>query len=269
MYKTIIPVFLVAAMAIAAESCSGGSGSDTIEFETRTDSVGYLVPDYYGDSVYSAAKYSVVWPEKIGEQDFNALRDSLISLTFAAKTDDFHKAAEAFLKRGLGDLADSNDTTTTSMTKVDYETAFNAPRANIQLINSEVGLLTPDVLSIGVMTETYFYGAAHGMRTKRFLNYSIKNHELMTPANTFKAGSDKEILSLITESAKRKYPAEGTLFADPITFYNNFEIGEQEIIFVYQPYDIGPYSSGIIEVPVSTYDLYRFLTPEAISTLGL
>lgn len=269
LFKTTIPAALVALTVIAAESCSGGAGKGTIEFETRADSVGYLVPDYYGDSVYSASRYSVVWPEKIGEQDFNALRDSLTALTFGVKSESFDAAAKAFMERGLNDLMNPEDSVAPKYETVGFETAFNAPRNNLQLIRSDVNLLTPDVLVVGVLTETYYFGAAHGMQTKRFLNYSIKRHELMTPENTFKPGSEKEILSLITEAAKKKYPAEGTLFADPITKFANFEVTEDDIVFVYQPYDVGPYSSGIIEIPVSQYDLYRFLTPEAVATLGL
>lgn len=269
LFKTIIPAGLVAVMAVAADSCTGSAAKDSIEFETRTDSVGYLVPDYYGDSVYSAARYSVVWPERIGEQDFNALNDSLTMLTFGVKGEDFAEASKTFTRAGLNDLVQDSDSGARKYDVVPFEVAFDAQRTNLNLINSEVTLLTPDVLVIGVLNQTYYYGAAHGMMTRRFLNYSIKNHALMTVANTFVAGNEKSILSLIEHAAHEKYPDEGVLFDTPIESFANFQITENDIVFVYQPYDIGPYSSGILEIPVSQNDLYRFLTPEAIATLGL
>lgn len=269
LFKTIIPATIVAAMAIAAESCSGSGAKDTIEFETRADSVGYLVPDFYGDSVYSAARYSVVWPERIGEEDFNTLRDSLTTLTFGVRSESFEAAAHAFTRSGLNDLVQEADSGARKYESVPFNVAYDAQRANLNLISSEVTLLTPDILVIGVLNQTYYYGAAHGMTTRRFLNYSIKRHELMTVSNTFAAGYEKGILSLITHAAHEKYPDEGVLFDAPIESFSNFQVTENDIVFVYQPYDIGPYSSGILEVPVSQNDLYRFLTPEAIATLGL
>lgn len=260
---------MVAILAIGAASCSKSTNADSIEFETRTDSVGYLVPDYYGDSVYSAARYSVVWPERIGEQDFNALNDSLTMLTFGVKGMDFKEAAKAFTRTGLNDLVQDPDSGARKYEQVPFEVAYEQPRANLNLVNSEVTLLTPDVLVVGVTTQTYFYGAAHGMVSRNFINYSIVNHELMTIDNTFLPGNEKGILSLITAAATDRYSEEGVLYDAPIESFSNFQITENDIVFVYQPYEIGPYSSGVIEVPVSQSDLYRFLTSEAIKTLGL
>lgn len=268
-FKTLVPAALVALMAIGAESCGRSAAADTIEFETRTDSVGYLVPDYYGDSVYCAARYSVVWPERIGEQDFNVLKDSLTMMTFGVKNVDFKDAAQSFTRAGLNNLVEVSDSGAMKYESVPYSVAIDEARLNLNFVDSEVSLLTPEVLVIAVNDEVYYYGAAHGMRTRRFLNYSIVNHELMTVENTFLPGNDKGILSLISAVAHERYDDEGVLFDAPIESYANFQITENDIVFVYQPYEIGPYSSGIIEVPVSQQDLYRFLTAEAIKTLGL
>ena len=269
MFKTVIPSALIALTAVAVNSCSGSSTVDTIEFETRTDSVGYLVSDYYGDSVYSASRYSVVWPKLISEQDYNAISDSLTMVTFGVKADNFAEAANIFTRAGLNDLTQDPDSGSRAYEVVPFETAYDARRTNIDLISSEITLLTPDMLVVAVNTYTYYYGAAHGMIWRRFLNYSIKNHELMTVANTFASGNEKAILSLITASALKRYPDDGVLFDAPIEQFDNFQITDNDIVFVYQPYEIGPYSSGIIEIPVSQQDLYRFLTPAAIAALNL
>ncbi len=267
--KKLLPAALVGLLTLGVASCNGSGSKDSIEFETRTDSVGYLIPDYYGDSVYAAARYSVVWPKRIGEQDFNALCDSLTQLTFGVKGVDFKEAAKTFTQAGLNNLIAESDSVTLEYEKVPFEEAFDEPRANLNMVNSEVTLLNPNLLVISVDDQTYFYGAAHGMMTRTFLNYSILNHQLMTVDNTFLAGNDKGILSIINNVARERYDAEGVLFDAPIETYNNFQITENEIVFVYQPYEIGPYSSGIIEVPVSQQDLYRFLTESAIKTLNL
>lgn len=269
LFKTLLPATLGALMTLGVASCNGSASKDAIEFETRTDSVGYLIPDYYGDSVFAAARYSVVWPKRIGEQDFNALNDSLIKLTFGVSGVDFDQAAKNFTQSGLNNLIAESDSVTLKYEKVPFEEAYDEPRANLNMVSSEVTLLNPNLLVIRVDNQFYYYGAAHGMYYSNFLNYSILNHELMTVDNTFLAGNDKGILSIINNAARERYDAEGVLFDAPIETYANFQITENEIVFVYQPYEVGPYSSGIIEVPVSQQDLYRFLTEDAIKTLQL
>lgn len=260
---------ILGALALLA-ACSGNKAADnTIEFETLADSAGYEVPGVYGaDTAYAAAKYSVVWPEKIGQEDFDALRDSLMVLTFGVNSESIEEAARAFLLSPLEDLQENADSTIHPV-KVPYPVAYDSPDNSMALLRSEVDLLTPDLLVVRVENAVSYFHAAHGMHTCQFLNYSIKDHLLLTPAVMFKPGTERSILSLIEQTARRRYPAEGVLFDDPITSFSNFEITEDEIIFVYQPYEIGPYSSGILEVPISQYDLYRFLTPTAIAALSL
>lgn len=267
-FKTILPTAAVALCAIIAESCGNKDSSSTIEFETRVDSIGYMTPDYFGDTVYTAAKYSVVWPEKIGQQDFEALRDSLLSLTFGSdKYTDFDDASKHFMAAGINELRQDGDSTVTYK-QVDYEEAYAADKRNFSLIASDVTLLTPKLLVVQVYNYQYYYGAAHGMNTMRYLNYDLLSHKLLTTRNLFKSGNETAILDLINASAKTHYPEEGALSPDPIAYFDEFQITEDDIVFIYQPYDVAPYSTGVVRVPVSKYDLYRFLTPEASAALA-
>lgn len=270
MLRTFLPVALVAALAAGIESCAKSSDNNIIEFETRTDSVGYVVPDLYGDTVYSAAKYSVVWPQKIGRQDFETMRDSLLNLTFNNPgTHSFNTAAKAFMDSALSVLRTPGDTSEFIYSKVPFDTAFNAMRTNITSIKSNVTLLTPRLLVVQVHTDEYTYGAAHGMQTERYLNYSIKDHTLFTVDNTFKKGNARAILDLINQAARKRYPGPSQLFDNPIASFDNFRFTEKSIIFVYQPYDVAPFSTGIVTVSIPAYDLFRFLTPLAQKALAL
>jgi len=271
-FKRILPLLAaVIAGAVCVESCGNKrENPNMIEFETRVDSVGYVVPDFYGDTVYSASKYSVVWPVKIGQEDFDVMRDSLLNLTFGdTVATSFDGASERFLRAALNNLRMDGDTTEFIYSKVPYEKAFNELRTNISVTTSDVTLLNPKILVVQVNTYGYVYGAAHGMQTERFLNYSIAGHKLLTPDNTFKPGNETAILDLINTKAREKYTEEAVLYDTPIASFDNFQLTEDDVVFVYQPYDVGPYSSGIIRVPVSTLDLYRFLTPLAREALDL
>ncbi len=265
-FKTVIPVMAVASLAIVAESCQPtAKGDDTIDFITKTDSVCSLIPDYMGDTAYIASRYSVVWPEKIGQQDFDALKDSLVNLTFGTTgVNTFEQGVAAFMERPVVEMG--ADTMKTEA--ADYAVAVESPYATLNQVQSTVSMLTPDVMVIDVQYYGYYSHAAHGMQTLRFLNYSIKEHTLLNADNFFKAGAAEAISPMIAKAANEKY-AEGALFADAEFGINNFRITEQNIEFVYQPYEVGPYSSGIITVAIPTNSISDYLTPTAISTLGL
>ncbi len=84
----------------------------------------------------------------------------------------------------------------------------------------------------------------------------------------FKPGSTNAILDLINAKARMVYPTEGTLFDEPIATLGSVQIEEDDITFVYQPYEVAPFSTGIVRIPVSRFDLQRFLTPEAMDALS-
>jgi len=263
LFKTIFAIASVGAIAIAAESCSKESADRAIEFDTHVDSIGYIVPDYFGDTIYTAAKYSVVWPEKVGQEDFDDLRDSLLVYTFGTTgASGFDEAAGRYMLSGVEDLRQENDTAFRYST-VPYDVASNADRHSFISTTSDVTLLTPALLVVQVYNYSYYFGAAHGMQNVRYLNYDIAARKLLTVNNIFKPGNETALLDLINTSARKHYPEEGALFPDPIQTLSTLQLTEDEIVFVYQPYDVAPYSTGIVRVPVNIFDLHRFLTPEA------
>ncbi len=265
--KSAIAIGAVAIMAIAAESCAHHSDAP-IEFETRVDSIGYMMPDVAGDTIYTAAYYSVVWPTKLGEGEFSSLRDSLLVYTFGHHgAKDFDEATRQFMMAGVYDISENKDSLP-EYTKVPYPIAYDADNRNFASIISEVTLLTPKVLVIEITTDTYFYGMPHGQQHVHFLNYSLVENKLLTADNIFKPGNEKAILDLINASAKAAYPAEGTLFDEPIQTLGNVQIENDAIVFVYQPYEVAPFSTGIVSIPVNKFDIQRFLKPDVAALLS-
>lgn len=264
LFRTIIPAASAALLAIAAESCHHTSESSVIDFISRADSAAWLLPDYYGDSAYVAAHYSVVWPERIGSRDFDALKDSLTALTFGTDAPtDFDRASELFLHRTLSTItADTLDWQPAS-----FADAQEAAVASLTAVESEVSLLTPDLLVISVYSWGYMPYDAHGTQSRRFINYSIRDHSLLTADKVFTAGSNDSVGALIEHAARGKY-TEAALFADARFNIGDFRFTESGIEFVYQPYEVGPYSSGIIAVELPAESLSPYLTPAALSLFG-
>lgn len=226
------------------------------------------MPNVDGDTIYTAAHYSVVWPTKLGEGNIDALKDSLLLYTFGYEgINDFEEATKRFMMAGVYDLTENKDSLPT-YTKVPYEIAADADNCNYSSTTSQVTLLTPKLLVVEVNTYTYFYGSAHGMQSARCLNYSLVDNKLLVADNMFKPGNEKAILDLINAAAKVAYPAEGALFDEPIETIGSVEIADNAIVFIYQPYEVAPYSTGIVSIPVNRFDIQRFLTAEVLSALS-
>lgn len=267
--KTLLPITIIAVIVFCVEACGKKAGAGDadirIEFETRTDSIGYRVlHSDLADTVYAAAKYSIVWPEKIGEEDFQTLRDKLLQMTFDTAGVSVDKAADYFLTKPLHEI----DGDSLAIAKVPYPIAADAMNATYAQVESEVTLLNPQLLVIRATSYVYFYGAAHGGQNVEYLNYSLDDHKILTADNIFTEGSKTAILDLINEAVKEAYPPEA-LFNERISDFSTLEISDSDIVFVYQQYEVAPYSTGIVRVPVSQYDLYRFFTPLAKQALGL
>lgn len=257
---TILPAAAVAAIAIAAESCHPTADS-AIDFTTRADSVAYLLPEYYGDSAYAAARYSVVWPERIGSADFSELADTLTRLTFGSNGG-FDSAASQFLNRPL--TAMTGDTL--SYQAAPFADAQEATLASLAVVESEVSLLTPALLVIDINSWGYMAHDAHGMQTRRFVNYDIDGHRLLSAADVFTPGSESAVSALIENVARHKY-TEAALFPDAVFTPSVFRFTDAGLEFVFQPYEVGPYSSGIITVPIPTAAISPHLTPQAAKLL--
>lgn len=134
----------------------------------------------------------------------------------------------------------------------------------IQQVNTEGKLISQNSNLIVYEAQSYIYfaGAAHGMYGVSYLNYYI-------PSN--KALKDSDILltskkSLITKAIRRNARKVADALYNPndfsgIVYSETFYISNKGITFVYQPYEIGPYASGVIEIIVPKSQLAGCLTP--------
>ena len=95
------------------------------------------------------------------------------------------------------------DSTIASYGKAPYASAMTAHHITSSDVESTVSLLTPDVLVIDIFSYGYVDRSAHGMQTRRFLNYSIKEHTLLTADKMFKPESADSISTLIAATAAK------------------------------------------------------------------
>ncbi|MDE7407557.1 MAG: RsiV family protein [Muribaculaceae bacterium] len=264
----LVGVVAAGVMAVSVVSCGGTSATesnDTFRFNVRTDSMAYLIPDFYGDSVYALSVYSLIWPENTSGGDIEVLSDSLRKAAFGIVGTDFDDAVGLYNRQILTNM---DGDSIFQHTEVPAHVAVDAGMLNLSIVTSEVTLLTPRLLVIGVTNYASYYGSAHGMYSTTYVNYSIPEHRVLTSANLFDNTKRSEILRNIN-SVAAVVMEPGSLLVDSITTYSGFRLTDSDVVFVYQPYEIASYSYDVVEIPVSIYNLYDAFTPLGRKALGL
>lgn len=138
------------------------------------------------------------------------------------------------------------------------------------IVEGDVASMTSTILSYSVTVSKYDPHAAHGMYGSYFINYDITGGRLFGLNDIITSdGLDKLVPVLrTTADAMRNFagptelkvlPADGNFYID---LRNN-------LVFVYQPYEIASYAQGLIEIPVPAYQISDILTPYGKSLFNL
>lgn len=138
-----------------------------------------------------------------------------------------------------------------------------------QYLDGQVIGTVRNLMSYGV--ERYVYtGGAHGISYRLFRNYDISNGKVIQEADLFTCGSEDAITEMLKDniiaqseniSSTADLQAEGYSVED-IRPNNNFYLSEEGIVYVFNPYDIAPYSYGETEVMLTWEQLEPLLTKE-------
>ena len=155
-----------------------------------------------------------------------------------------------------------------ALEKVDFQPVFDE--------NTRVLSTNTSVKSVG-FCEKYvvfkvehdeYRGGAHPSYFASFINYDLKNKRVLTYANIFRPGSDDALLPILQDALLQNYYAEsmdevaqksGIFVSDLFVSHEVYLTGE-EIVFFYNPYDIGPWAIGTVEIPVPVSSLAECLS---------
>lgn len=254
------------ALALSMGSCGSSSSAESeMAFVSKCDSTARLIPDFYGDSVYALSTYSIIWPEKIGTNDISALHDSIMAMAFNQYgSNGLCDAAEKWASYNMSN-ADSD--TVFASVSVPLSEAMAADRQNFASSVGTVSSLRPDMLVLDITNSYYYYGAAHGMYMRYYINYSIAVNQVLTAENMFLPEAHDEVLHAVNNAARMEF--DGQLYVDSIPDYSTIRISDNDIYFVYQPYEVAPYSRGVVEIPVGIYELVDALSPLGRKALSI
>lgn len=131
-----------------------------------------------------------------------------------------------------------------------------------------------NIFSYG-MNRYVFMGGAHGLNTRTYFNFNLKNGKQITEKDLFKPGTDSLLVELIKSRIveERKDDPEldpierledSDYWVEAIKLNGNFYITDQSINYVYNPYEIAPYYMGQTEVTLPFDRIKKYLKPKGL-----
>lgn len=119
-----------------------------------------------------------------------------------------------------------------------------------------------DTLATYVITRSSYTGGAHGIYGVEYHTYSLRSGDEITTGDLFTASQAERLDAVIREKICEAYNASSDdelselgFFPEYIGATENFLIDDRGITFYYNPYEIGCYALGGIEVTLSREEL--------------
>lgn len=266
--KKIFSLSLAAAAAVAAvglSSCGNSSENAQTAFNAYTKSNTYTLvgsaADFGSDAdVTVNDSVAIVLPITLGGHDVQALRDTIMARAFNVGATSIENAINQYM--------------TTASQQYGYKTAAANVASDqvdgFQRVKGQVVNLTPSVMSYVITTSSYQPNAANGLETKDYINYSLKDNKFLTLADLFTEEGLQQLPAAIAEQAQANPVYTEVVVIEALPQSGNFYLSsEDEIVFSYQPMEVGPHYLGNVQVAFYPAELVKFMTPAAIRMFEL
>lgn len=266
---------LAASIAFAVTSCSHSkdNSSQLVSSFDVVQSVKSASKSYKmridNDTYFLTLSSSLQWPEKFGSYNIKVLQDSLEKVMF---NDSVAGPIDDAIARWVCTVDDD------VLAGAQIESIDSVPDATA--LNNYEMEVTGKMLEFNEETVTYdvtyysYLGGAHGNTASHPFTYDLKRGVVLTVDNMFNAGSKDEILKQITTALSQEYNIPVDKLADagimvPIDHIGTPYVSNGMIVFRYNPYEIAPYSFGMIDASIPAGALARQLTPDVARLLGV
>lgn len=117
-------------------------------------------------------------------------------------------------------------------------------------------------LCLGIASDYYALGAAHGSFTMNFINFDLTTGNKITLDELIEPSNFRALKALAKKKFLQQNGEEGWWFTtedQPFELAEVFALERKGIRFIYQQYEIGPYSAGLPEVFLSKEDVKSLL----------
>lgn len=118
-------------------------------------------------------------------------------------------------------------------------------------------------VSVYTINLSYYEGGAHGIDHTLTMNFDKKTGKQLTLADVFVAGYQQNLNEKLIDALLKKVGVNTVnelhdkdyLYSTDMFPSENFILGEDEITFIYNPYEIAPYEKGKTELTIDYDDL--------------
>ncbi len=258
MKKIFLPTFLtLAGMAVAVQAQT----SDGLLFEQIDMTENYRVDipeqDRFDDrTYYQMSKVSWQWPVSYKGKTPVNLQRTILENDSAALND-----IREVLRRSMRTSVLNEDYRLIPVKEVpeNVGSAFMEDQSSLQVeyVNQRIAVFRQ---------QNYIYsGGAHGNHGVLYICYDLQADKEIVFDDII--GDESGVKNLILKKLMQRYGCESLemlgerLFLENFEASNNIRMDEDGLTFVYNPYEIGPYSEGVIEVTVKADEMLPLLTP--------
>lgn len=260
--KHISATFLAAVLCEAVlTACSGGE-SDNIDFGEAIAERRVKLAEEEGSpecKVLLRIKYAREEQGAAAQAINHAIESRLLGmerLPMQEAADSFANEYTRRYRHDMGPLyrADRADTARRAWYEYRYVTTTDTQRER------------KGVVTYLISTDRY-EGGAHGISQLLAINFNIKTGKPLTLDDVFVPGYSSELNKLLLQALKDKVGAgsmqelneKGYLLSMDMYAPRNFILGDEAITFIYNIYEIAPYSTGKTELTLDYDDLEKIL----------
>lgn len=108
-----------------------------------------------------------------------------------------------------------------------------------------------------IITKYSFTGGAHGNTAETACNFDRKTGSMVSEKDIFTTGYESRLKDAVNANVPAEKKSE--LFTAEIEPNGNFTVSDKGITYIYNQYEIAPYSSGVISVTVPWEDIKEIL----------
>lgn len=217
-------------------------------------------------TVYQESTATIQWPIKVKDNNLKELQDTLMSVALNAKGGDIDSLLVSYAEQALW----CADSTRLIPVKRAEMLADSSARIMTQNVNARIIGLSEKAMVYKVEFDAYS-GGAHPSYSAQFINYDIQSNQVLDFDDVFKADKQNELFELVkTKLCERYYVKKvadlekvAGIFVKDLFLTKNIYLNQTSVGFFYNPYEISPWSVGVVEVEIPDYELKDCLTDEA------
>lgn len=246
------PLFLAAACICCIQSCKTDIGTGTL-----STSATYPLSDSTGANLELKidVEFILSGPGAAARNINSAIILSMFGEEFEGM--DIQEAVSAYSAAVSAEYREANR-------PLLEDSLFSSPAAVLNWSDWTRGTVSGtrgNILSYTV-TKYIYTGGAHGMTSETILNFNTEDGSLIGETEFFQAGYEERLSSLLSMHLPQSLPQPSDtalLFTRDIRPNGNFRVSEKGVTYIYNQYEIGPYSMGLIEITIPWDELNDLL----------